>query len=172
MAANDLTTSPSPPLGSGPVDAVLDTNVLLDWLVFDDPHGQAVGAAVMAGALRWLLTPAMHDEATDVFGRLGRLPELQRWRHREAQAHAMLAAWATPVCAPAPLPIAQRVRCTDPDDQVFVDLALARRVPWLISRDRAVLKLAKRMNRWGISVLTPPRWCALQVRATPRQHAA
>jgi predicted nucleic acid-binding protein len=144
------------------VAAVIDTNVLLDWLVFDDPHGGAVGAAVMAGSLRWLLTPAMHEEATDVFGRLGRLPELQRWRHREAHAHAMMAAWATPVQPPDPLPMGQRVRCTDPDDQVFIDLALSRRVPWLISRDRAVLKLARRLSAWGVNALTPPRWCALQ----------
>jgi len=162
--ADDLIPCGGTPLAS-PIDAVIDTNVLLDWLVFDDPDGLAVGAAVRAGTLRWLLTPAMHEEATDVFGRLGRLPELQRWRHREAHAHAMLATWATPVPAPDPLPFAQRVRCTDPDDQVFVDLALARRVPWLISRDRAVLKLAKRMGRWGVTVLTPPRWCALQASA-------
>lgn len=169
--ADELTPG-SGALPTPPVDVVLDTNVLLDWLVFDDPHGRAVGAAVMAGSLRWLITPAMHEEATDVFGRLGRLPELQRWREREAQAHAMLAAWALPVRAPDPLPIAQRVRCTDPDDQVFVDLALARRVPWLISRDRAVLKLAKRLSRWGVSALTPPRWCALQASAASHRPAA
>jgi predicted nucleic acid-binding protein len=153
--------SPGGTAAVGPADAVLDTNVLLDWLVFDNPEGQAIGAAVMAGSLRWLVTPAMRDEATDVFGRLGRLPELLRWRHREAHAHAMLAAWATPVRAPDPLPMDRRARCTDPDDQVFVDLALSLEVPWLISRDRAVLKLSRRLSRWGVTVLTPPRWCAL-----------
>jgi predicted nucleic acid-binding protein len=170
--ADHLTPSGAAALAPAtPVDAVLDTNVLLDWLVFDNPDGLAIGAAVMAGSLRWLLTPTMHEEATDVFGRLGRLPQLQRWRHREAQAHAMLATWATPVPAPEPLPIAQRARCTDPDDQVFVDLALSRRVPWLISRDRAVLKLARRLAARGVTVLTPPRWCALQTLATPQSPA-
>jgi hypothetical protein len=29
---------------------------------------------------------------------------------------------------------------------------------WLLSRDRAVLKLARRLRAYGVEVLTPERW--------------
>jgi len=50
------------------------------------------------------------------------------------------------------------MRCNDPDDQKFVDLALAYGARWLLSRDRAVLKLAKRCRTLGLQVLTPEQW--------------
>ena len=50
-----------------------------------------------------------------------------------------------------------RLRCTDADDQKFVDLAVAC-AQMLISRDRAVLKLARRAQRLGVRVATPERW--------------
>jgi hypothetical protein len=65
--------------------------------------------------------------------------------------------WATEVDAPPALPI-HFPRCTDIDDQIFVDLALGRGAHWLVSRDRAVLKLARRCGSLGLSVLTPEQW--------------
>lgn len=149
-------------LAAGPQEApgcILDTNVVLDWLVFADPHGLAIGEAVTRGRLQWLSTPAMQAELVEVLARLRREPALQRWQHREARALEMAAAWATPTEAPAPLPPHRQARCSDPDDQIFIDLASARCVPWLFSRDRAVLKLARRMRPWGVTVLTPRHWC-------------
>ena len=61
---------------------------------------------------------------------------------------------------PAP---AVRLVCRDPDDQMFIDLALAERARWLISRDRAVLALAKRARAQGLEILTPERWVEQQV---------
>ena len=55
---------------------------------------------------------------------------------------------------------ALRMRCTDPDDQTFIDLALSRGAQWLLSRDRAVLKLAKRARVLGLHILTPAAWAA------------
>ena len=37
---------------------VLDTNVVLDWLLFANPQGQALGTAVTRGQLRWIATAA------------------------------------------------------------------------------------------------------------------
>ncbi|MBX3622048.1 MAG: PIN domain-containing protein [Rhizobacter sp.] len=50
-----------------------------------------------------------------------------------------------------------RLRCTDPDDQKFIDLAVAN-ARWLVSRDRAVLKLARRAALFGLQVVSPDRW--------------
>ena len=55
---------------------------------------------------------------------------------------------------------AGRMRCTDGDDQKFIDLALGHGARWLLSRDRAVLKLARRARPLGLSVLTPETWSA------------
>lgn len=137
---------------------VLDSNAVLDWLVFADPHGLQLGHAVMQGRLRWLMSPPMHDELLDVLGRLDRLPSLQRWSSRREHAQRMMATWATPVTAPPPLPPALQMRCSDADDQIFVDLALAHRTPWLVSRDRALLRLAARLRPWGVQVVTPQLW--------------
>ncbi|MFT7776961.1 putative toxin-antitoxin system toxin component, PIN family [Roseateles sp.] len=54
--------------------------------------------------------------------------------------------------------MAGRLVCRDPDDQKFIDLALAARARWLISRDKAVLALAKRARLRGLAILTPERW--------------
>ena len=56
---------------------------------------------------------------------------------------------------------AQALRCTDPDDQKFVDLALALAPACLISRDRAVLKLARRAALRAVLIRPPahyPDW--------------
>ncbi len=143
---------------SPPPACILDTNVVLDWLVFGDPHGLAIGEAVMSGQLRWLSTPAMRAELVEVLARLRSEPALQRWQHREARALELSATWATPTAAPAPLPPHRQARCSDRDDQIFIDLATAHGVPWLFSRDRAVLKLARRLRTWGVTVLTPRHW--------------
>jgi predicted nucleic acid-binding protein len=52
------------------------------------------------------------------------------------------------------------LRCTDPDDQMFVDLAHAAGARWLVSRDRAVLRLARRAAAFGIAITAPEGWSA------------
>ncbi|MEY8876690.1 MAG: putative toxin-antitoxin system toxin component, PIN family [Leptothrix sp. (in: b-proteobacteria)] len=146
-----------------PTAAVLDTNVMLDWLVFDDPHGLLVGDAVIAGRLQWLMTDAMRDEAIDVLGRLLTHPPLQRWQARHASALAAMSRWSAAVDTPSPrLPpggAERSLQCTDRDDQCFIDLAIAHRVPWLLTRDRALLRLARAARPFGVTVLTPQHWC-------------
>ena len=45
---------------------VLDTNVVLDLLVFDDPATPALQQALDDGALRWIATPVMREELARV----------------------------------------------------------------------------------------------------------
>lgn len=132
---------------------VLDTNVVLDWLVFRNADGQALFGAIERRELRWLVTGAMRDELLHVLGRgvaARYSPDLERvdesWR--------LLSETIPP---PEPQGDASRLRCTDADDQKFIDLALAE-ARWLISRDRAVLKLARRAGRLGLQVIPPGRW--------------
>jgi len=137
--------------------AVLDSNAVFDWLLFRHPDGLALGAAVAAGRLRWLATAAMRDELMHVLARGG----FERWQPDPAAIGAGWARHCVEVPAPPPADPTSRFRCTDPDDQKFIDLAVSTRARWLLTRDRAVLKLAKRLREVGTEVLTPAAWAAL-----------
>lgn len=130
---------------------VLDTNVVLDWLVFDDAAAAPLAAALAGGQLRWLATVAMMDELRVVVGR----PAPERWRDRLAPALARAHAACSVVDVPRP---AHPLVCSDRSDQKFIDLALAAPCRWLLTRDRALLKLARRARVRGTEVCTPADW--------------
>ena len=143
-------TPPSP----AAVRLVLDTHVLLDALVFADPRVGALWDGVRGGRGVWCATAAMREEFDDVVGRDRFAP----WRPDPA---ALDAAWSAHArwheTPPRPAPW----RCTDPDDQKFVDLAVHLGPGTvLLSRDRALLKLASRARTAGVQVLTPEAWGA------------
>lgn len=131
---------------------VLDTNVVLDWLVFDDAAVRPIAAAIEAGRLRWLRSDAMAGELMRVLD----YPAVQtRLADRDgvlARAERLAVRVAEPVPAPPTL------RCTDPDDQCFIDLALTHPGGWLISRDKALLALRQRALLRGVRVTTPLLW--------------
>lgn len=135
-----------------PERVVLDTNTVLDCLVFRDPAAGVLATALATGAVRWMACPSMPRELERVlgYGRLG------RWTPNSECVLASFDAYACMVAeppAPSPGP-----RCTDPDDQVFIDLALAERARWLVSRDRAVLKLERHARARGLRIVPPARW--------------
>ena len=151
----DTLSKTQPAVQSDPRPAiVVDTQVVMDWLVFNDPRVQGLAAALSSGALRWLVAPAMRDEIRHVLGRgvaASFSPDL-------ALIEARFDAHSEPVDSAEPSP---RLVCRDPDDQKFIDLALACRARWLLSRDRAVLRLARRLRDHGVEVLAPDRWALL-----------
>jgi len=123
----------------------------MDWLVFNDPRVQTLAAALGSGALRWLVAPAMRDEIRHVLGRgvaASYAPDL-------VLIEAQFDAHSEAVEAAEPSP---RLACRDPDDQKFIDLALARGARWLVSRDKALLTLAKRAKLRGLVILKPEQW--------------
>jgi len=136
-----------------PPALVVDTNVVLDWLVFRDPSSLPLAAAVQKRQHRWIATVAMRQELEHVLTRGG----LERWQPDVA---SVLATWdALSVTVEARIsPPVNPLRCTDPDDQKFLDLALQARAGVLLSRDRAVLKLAGRARPLGLRILTPVSW--------------
>ena len=119
---------------------VIDTNVVLDMLVFDDPDGACVRSALERGEGVWLTTAAMRAELARVLD----YPQIAaRLGHAGRCAAAVLHAFDTLALATEPAPRAA-ARCLDPDDQLFIDLACAH-AACLLSKDRAVLKLRKRL---------------------------
>lgn len=146
----------APPLA--PAAIVLDTNAALDWLVFGDPATAALAGVIECGAVRWTATERMRAEFAGVARRL-------RLAGREIDCERSLTCfdrWAS--IAPAPVPRAPpRLRCSDADDQIFVELALDRGARWLLTRDKALLKLARAAAACGLLITTPTAW-----RYTPR----
>lgn len=126
---------------------VIDTNCVLDLWLFADPRVADLRRAVLAGTARWLATPAMRAELQRVLG----YPAIVRQcALRDVAASDVLAAfdrWTHGVPAAA----AARMRCGDPDDQVFIDLAAAWHAD-LYSRDHEVRMLAPRLGTCGVRV--------------------
>ena len=130
---------------------VVDTNVVLDLFVFDDPASAELLQALSAGGLRWLATPAMRGELCRVLA----YPHLARRLSRSARhAGEILARYDQRVLTLPPAARACFV-CKDPDDQKFIDLAVAHRAT-LLSKDAHVLCMARRLARLGVRVLG--RW--------------
>jgi uncharacterized protein len=137
-----------------PPALVLDTNVVLDWLVFDNAESVQLREAILAGAVRWIATPEMRRE----FGYILEGGTLAAWAPDPAAIESTWDRHCLSVPTPAPASAIGRPRCSDRDDQMFVDLAIAESARWLVTRDRALLKLARRLRPFDIEVVTPPRW--------------
>jgi predicted nucleic acid-binding protein len=132
---------------------VLDTNVVLDWFVFGNPGVHPVVRAVESGSVRWLACPQMRAELVHVLDHA----VLGGRRVRAEQVLTFVDELAQIASLPDALPI-QRMRCTDASDQMFIDLAVSHRARWLLSRDRAVLKLARRAAKQGLLIMPPEAW--------------
>lgn len=124
---------------------VIDTNIVLDLFVFDDAPARALRAALEVGELEWIATVAMRIELARVLGYPQIAPRLAFYGLADADVLAQFDRHARLV-DPAPK---APVTCTDPDDQGFIDLAVAHRVP-LLSKDRAVLTMKRRLERLGV----------------------
>lgn len=132
---------------AGTTTVVIDTNIVLDMFLFQDPAQETLRHAVKQRQLRWVATSAMQQELGYVLARES--TQLQARKHRVTTQDVMqvmvaLVTWvdAAPVCS---------YRCKDRTDQGFVDLAVAQQA-LLISKDKAVLKLARRLSAVGVGV--------------------
>jgi putative PIN family toxin of toxin-antitoxin system len=127
--------------------AVIDTNVLLDFWVFDDAASRPLRAAVESGQVNALRSGDSVDELTQVIMR-------EKFELATEARFGVLREWdrlATPVDRVFPAPIA----CSDPHDQKFLDLAYTARADWLVTKDKALLKLARRARRDGLLIVPP-----------------
>jgi putative PIN family toxin of toxin-antitoxin system len=119
---------------------VLDTNIVLDLLVFADVHAQPLSARLAAGELDWISTAVMREELARVLA----YPKLaERVAFHRGEAARVLDDFDRQARLVDIAPKAS-VTCGDPDDQKFIDLAVAHRCA-LLSKDREVLRMRKRL---------------------------
>jgi putative PIN family toxin of toxin-antitoxin system len=134
------------------VIAVLDTNIWLDWLVFDDPGVRPLRVALDRGGLRLVASDATRAELAAVLRRPRIHPGLP------AEAARCLDEFDRLVNR-VPDPPASDLPCRDPDDQMFIDLAVAVGARWLLTKDKALLALARAAwRRHAVQVLQPAHW--------------
>jgi uncharacterized protein len=134
---------------------VLDTNIWLDWLVFDDAGVVPVKDAVTRGAAAVFISAACVNELRRVLGYTlsGRVLDAQA--QAAALAQCLTLTRAAETCR-EPHIIGALPKCADPDDQMFLELARDCRADVLITRDRDLLAIAARkVQALPFRILTP-----------------
>lgn len=129
---------------------VLDTNIVLDLWVFQDPRMSWLRQALLEQRVQCLATAPMRAELARV---LDYTQIAKRLQASGQSAAAVLAQFdrhtsLRPAAPKAPF------TCKDSDDQMFIDLA-AQHQAHLHSKDRDVLCMKKRLERLGVT-LNPP----------------
>jgi len=129
---------------------VLDTNVWLDLLVFNDASALPIRDAMQKGHVKVVVNQPTYAELERVVAyplKKNRSLDLDQQIDtlRAVLEMAEPVFWQAKPDARAALP-----RCGDPDDQKFLDLALAARADLLLTKDRELLDLADRELPFGI----------------------
>jgi putative PIN family toxin of toxin-antitoxin system len=143
------------------LDAVLDTNVWLDLLVFNDPGVAALAAAIATRQVRTFIDAFALTELERVLGyRLGRILLDATDRAQALQRCSDMASLFTRSTGgradDTPLPV-----CRDPFDQPFLELARDCAAEYLVTKDRDLLRMARPVRaRQRFAILTPAQFCA------------
>jgi putative PIN family toxin of toxin-antitoxin system len=134
---------------------VLDTNIVLDWLVFAD----AGVAALRLGIDCQRIEVITYAPALDELKRVLRYPQFKLDGVKQAQVVAAYSTHATIATLPDGYSLDRLMlpdgfpRCRDPDDDHFLALAHHASADALVSKDRDVLKLRRRARKFGVTIL-------------------
>lgn len=136
---------------------VIDTNVCLDLFVFRDPRWTALLDALQTGAVEAVTRVDCRTEWLKVL-EYSHLPLDSDSRPKAIAEFDALISCVDPdrssPRAEVRLPI-----CSDPDDQKFLELARDADALLLVTKDKALLKLARKTSRAGLfHILPPDKW--------------
>jgi uncharacterized protein len=133
---------------------ILDTNVVLDWLVFKTPVLIELTQAVQAGRVNVLTEHLVLHELRRVLG----YPTLKLESQRQDEIYAEYQSVSHPAIVPSGF-AAQNLltpagfpTCRDRDDQLFLALAFHTKAT-LVSKDNDVLKVRKKVHRFAVTIL-------------------
>ncbi|MYM94514.1 putative toxin-antitoxin system toxin component, PIN family [Duganella vulcania] len=136
-----------------PTRIVIDTNVCLDLFVFKDPRWAALLAALENGTVEAITRSDCRDEYNIVL-HYKHLPLDDDSRPLAAARFDELITVVAPPESGIRLPV-----CTDKDDQKFLEVARDANAAILITKDKALLKLARRLAKAGMfKVMVPEAW--------------
>ncbi len=141
-----------------PKRIVLDTNVCLDLFVFRDPRWTLLHAALKSGAVEALT----RDDCRMEWNIVLHYPHLKLDDDARLQVTAEFDALIR--CNSIPALEAEAAKlpiCKDRDDQKFLELSRDIKADVLITKDKALLKLARKTRRDGLfAIMTPEAWTA------------
>lgn len=140
-----------------PKKVVIDTNVCLDLFVFNDPRWAKLVSAIESGAIEAVTRSDCRDEYNIVL-HYKHLPLDDDSRPLAAARFDQLIKVVAPPESSIKLPV-----CSDKADQKFLEIARDAQAEVLITKDKALLKLARRLSREGMfKVMVPEKWIALE----------
>ena len=137
------------------VRLVLDTNVVVDWLVFDDPFMSPLRDGVRNGHIIVLT----HQPAIDELKRVLAYRQLKLGETQQADIFSRYLAQTQMAAMPPDFSLKNLLmpggfpRCRDRDDEHFLALAHHGKADALASRDNAVYGLKSRAAKFGLNIL-------------------
>ena len=146
---------------AAPLKLVLDTNVWLDWLAFGDAATAPLERAHAAGSIEIYTDAPCTDELVAVLNYdLGKR-SLDAKKQADCLAQFRKLVRIEFAAAPADrnklLP-----QCRDTDDQKFLELARDCGADYLLTKDKALLVLARRKTRPPpCRIVTPHAFCEI-----------
>ena len=126
---------------------VIDTNVVLDLWIYQDPATPPLLSALQQGQLRWVATVPMREELSRVLD----YPHIAQRRTRDALSVLDVLAQFDRFAQLQDVAVKAAYLCKDPDDQKFIDLAVTHKAV-LLSKDKQVLRMTNRLLRLGVAV--------------------
>lgn len=131
---------------------VFDTNVLVSLYVFADSRFASLRARIESGEWQAVTNDPCFDEFRRVLG----YPMFALSGAQQQDALDAYGASATRFDGARQTTLADLPRCSDRDDQKFLELARASAADWLVTADKALLRLARRDRLRGLfRILTP-----------------
>jgi putative PIN family toxin of toxin-antitoxin system len=136
---------------------VLDTNIVLDCFVFHDPVVRALVTAIEERRVY----PLIHQDTLEELERVLAYPQCHLSTAEQRQVLDRYFAVATVAHVPAGFSRETLLlpsgfpQCRDSDDQPFLALAYHARAHALITKDKVILKLRRKIRRFGVAIYPP-----------------
>lgn len=135
------------------IRVVLDTNVCLDLFVFHDPRWQSITQGIQNQRIQASTRKDCREEWLAVL----HYPHLPVSAENRDSIIAAFDAHIT--CCEVVQKGTILPRCTDKDDQKFLEYCCDANIDVLITKDKALLKLARKIQRLQLfSILTPEKF--------------
>lgn len=145
-----------------PERIVLDTNVCLDLFVFHDPRWSRLMQALTQGDVEAVTRADCRMEWQIVLG-YAHLRLDTEMQAAVCTAFDGLIRQFVPSAPSVPKETIRLPVCRDPDDQKFIELAYQSAAAVLITKDKALLKLARKTQKAGLfQIMTPEVWVETQ----------
>ena len=132
---------------------VIDTNVCLDLFLFEDPRCATLMTALKKGSVEAITGTDCRNEWLRVLD-YPSLPLDDTLKASCITAFDAHITCLTPPTGSTPLPV-----CNDADDQKFLEIARDAGANMLITKDKALLKLARKTRQAGLfTICKPENW--------------